>query len=144
MGMTQVETARCAVCGAEYSVVRGTLAETEEWIGTFLAALHSHALPGDPPFDVPAVTRTAHLLVSLEVFPDAGVSSMAMAARIDATEEEQLVAWESWADSPLRSEVAVASQLEPDAVRGSVDAAVFARVAGRVSDLPEVAAYLGF
>ena len=142
--MTHVETTRCAECGTEYSVLRGTVAETEESIGTFLAALHSHAAPGDAPFDVPHATRTAHLLVSLEVYPDVGVSPMAIAARIDATEDEQLLSWQSWADSPLRFEVAVASQLEPDDVRGTVDAAVFARVAGAVSELPEVAAYFGF
>jgi hypothetical protein len=133
------------MCGVAYSVLRGRVADTEEWTGTFVVALHSHAAPAErTPIEQSPVTRTAHMVVSLAVYPDAGVSFMGMPARIDATEDAQLVAWESWADSPLRGEVAPAERLEPDDVRGSVDAAVFARVAGAVSDLPAVATYLGF
>lgn len=143
--MTQRDSSPCHVCGAVYPAVRGRLAETEEWTGTFVAVLHSHAVARTlRTADRSPVTRTAHLLVSLEVYPDAGVSLMAMAARIDATENAQEVAWEAWEDSPLSGTVALDARLEPAAVFGSVDAGIFARVAGAVSDLPEVAAYLGF
>ena len=143
--VTQRDRTLCAVCGAAYAIVRGRVADTAEWTGTFVAALHSHAAAGDlVSADQTEVTRTAHLLVSLAVYPDAGASFMAMAARIDGTSEAQSLSWESWADSPLHGEVAAAARLEPDDVRGSVDAAIFARVAGAVSDLPDVAAYMEF
>ena len=143
--MTQRDRVACDVCGAVYGVLRGQIADTEDWTGTFVVALHSHAvahrLRGGNRLPV---TQVAHMLVSLEVYPDTGVSIMALAARIEAKADAQELAWESWAESPLSGEVTVDARLEPSAVYASVDGAVFACVAGAVSDIPEVAAYLGF
>jgi hypothetical protein len=143
--VTQRDRVGCDVCGAVYTVVRGRIADTEDWTGTFVAALHSHAAARElREGDASQRTRTAHVLVSVEVYADTGVAFMALAARIDATADEQQVGWESWGESPLRREVTPDARLEPSDVYGTVDAAVFARVAGAVSDLPDVAQHLGF
>jgi hypothetical protein len=128
----QVVAQRCHECGADFTVVRGSVYDAGEGLGLYLIALHGHSPEG----------RLGHLALALldrselePVLLAAAMNVIAMPRQIGFV----LVDWES---SPWRSEKYLGRMLTPVEVRASPHKSMYFHLAQHViEELPEVRAY---
>lgn len=128
----QIVLRHCPDCGAEFSVVRGSVYDNGDGIGLYLIALHGHS----------AYERVGHLAVAILESQSSPQMPLCAAMNVLASADQFGFVLVEWFESPWQGETYLGQQLTPEEVRASRHQSTIFHIAEHVvEDISEVQAY---